>query len=878
MKKLTEQEKAIKKRRDNLEIIHNQILSAWSFKKLSTFNDLLKVQGLPIGEQDHPLTYEELKTYLRSQKENLEKDIESKGKGQTNTNRIQQVITSEVKDNIQRPRSIRLSAPTQSGDFNACAVITIAHLLNKPYEEIQHALLQEGRNIGKGIREDYLSEFLRSVGFEPQEGLIETLDKVVQRLHGNDKYLLTTKDHCFAFENGTVLDCNEPKWNAIILRIYKFTGVIHKEVDVEVVHNEDDDYGWKPSPNQSPDFSPYWFQKKAVAEMIRKVDEGKRGLLLISITGSGKTIMSGMLLRYWLDNGYHEDKTFASNPYIYVTKATIVEQAGDDFKKNFNIKPNVDVEVFNIEMLRSKDGQLYLKREVYIENGVEKERWVWKKKIQPAAFLLDESQGVKNPSADQSQIVYSYNDLAATEDTLLLSISATPFGKVSEAQGFAVSTRRPLEHLGFPKGTVLTNANWKTYAQIIASPSKPDEYNEAAVGRLVDDLKDYIIRVKGIKSQFKAINGVKIIDFETSEKKQRYQEAEQRFLEEKEKLDRQKLILGEEVKQVCYLVILLKYQMAAEYEHADHFAADMDRAVRNGKAAVAAVKFKPTLIRIVELLITKYGWKRSDISLIWGGGQTAQTKKQKDKAKIEKMKEKLEAAGVSVEEMLKTLELDDVQDRKILELPDEWDLGPQTLDKRNKEKLAFNSGKRLFCIYTLKAGGVGLDLPHSDKYTTDWNRNHPDFAEWYSRVEPLVKAGKLKPGKCRRKESGYVYEEDIKFIPVRERETSVVVTYNAIELAQSVGRVPRINSLSHTVQNVYCYLGTIEVAMGRVYSQKLRCIGVATKLREDWTPIIFGHGTRNKIVEDVIKKTEGMEDDSDLIDTSGGEDEEDDDV
>ena len=203
---------------------------------------------------------------------------------------------------------------------------------------------------------------------------------------------------------------------------------------------------------------------------------------------------------------------------------------------------------------------------------------------------------------------------------------------------------------------------------------------------------------------------------------------------------------------------------------------------------------------------------------------------------------------MSVDEMLDDLDLKDVEDRVIKEYPEEWRLGAQDQDERQREIDRFQSGKTLFCIYTLKSGGVGLSLHHTDELTTF---------------------------KCRRKESGYAVEEDIPKVLVRPRETFAFVSYNAIELVQGVGRVPRLTSLSPTVQNIYCYAGTIEVSMGRIYSQKLRCLSSVVKQKEDWQGIIFGGQKREELVEQVIKRTEGVEnDESSLIDEGDAEEEE----
>lgn len=619
----------------------------------------------------------------------------------------------------------------------------------------------------------------------------------------------------------------------------------------------------------------YWFQKKATVELKTKIiDEGKSGVLLLSGTGTGKTFIIAALDEWLKSLNWHEGRTWSHIPRLYVTKTTVVEQASRVFKNFFGIEPNVDTEIINIEQLRSSAGQLWVKEEIKIQSGEEVSIWKWKDKIQPAIIYFDESQGAKNKGSKQSRIIYAYNDLP--RNTCLVSVSATPFTRVSEAQAFAVSTHRPLDIHGFPKGTVLTNDNWPSYASIISAPSKPDEYNQAAIERLMKDLEPWIVRVRGVRPQFEAINGVKVIDFETPEKRKWYNDAWVRFEEEMAKIKAAKEA-GQDT-GVCQLVVLLKFSMAAEFCHADHFAKDMYECWKRGKAPVAAVKFKQTLIEIVRLLIEKYGMTRDNISLVWGGGQTQLTKKQKAKEKVKSLEEKFKKMGIEMDEMIVDMGLEDVEDRVIVNYPPEWRLESQSMLERQREIDKFQSGKSQFCLYTLKAGGVGLSLHHTDEFTTSWKTDEVGYSEWKKEIdkwnEHRLPDKQVKPGKCRRKESGYVFEEDVRFIPVRQRETFVVVTYNAIELVQGVGRVPRLTSLTITEQNIYCYNLTIEMDMGRIYSTKLRCLSSVVKMHEPWQDCMLSGANRKKVVQEIIDSTKNVKEDESTMIEEEGDDEE----
>jgi hypothetical protein len=628
--------------------------------------------------------------------------------------------------------------------------------------------------------------------------------------------------------------------------------------------NNSNDYGLVNNPNWKAFH--YWFQKKAIKEALDKIlgfdtslcegkweklvelwndptipKKPKRGILILSGTGTGKTFIVSAIVRILWDLEYHTTRTFSHIPYLWITKNTVVEQASRVLKNFYCLNPVNDVEVINIEKLRSSSGQLWLQEEVVVENGEARSIWKWKPVINPCVIFFDESQGAKNTSSTQSKIICAYNDLK--RNAILVSVSATPFTRVAEAKSFAVSTRRPLDHLGFPSGTVLTNDTWPTYAAMIASPASPNGYSQAAIERLMKDLENYIVRVRGVRSQFNAINRVKVIQFETKEKAQFYFSAWERFLKEKAKMEEAK---EQGLDPGNYMfVILLKFAMAAELAHADHFAADMYEKVQKGYAACAAVKFKGTIIEIVKILNEKYGVSRDKISLIWGGGQTQLTKKQKDKQKIEEMDEKFKAMGLSAEEMLGDMGLEDVEDREIQKLPAHLRLEAQSMDERQIEIDRFQRGDSLYCLYTFKSGGVGLSLHHCDELT--------EF-------------------KCRRKESGYAVEEDIPKVPVRPRWNHVMLTYNAIELVQGVGRLPRLTSLSDTNQDIYAYAGTIEVDIGNIVSQKLRCLSSVVKQRESWQDVIMkgnNSSERAQKVKELIATTEGVKDEnSTMIDES----------
>jgi hypothetical protein len=569
-------------------------------------------------------------------------------------------------------------------------------------------------------------------------------------------------------------------------------------------------------------------------------------ILILSGTGTGKTWMAGGILRRFADLSYEQGKTMSHIPYLYVTKASIVAQTKRVLERDFSLDLET-VTVINIEQLRSIAGKFWLKREVMVVNGEEQEKWSWKRNLQPAVIVWDECQALKNQGSLQHQIACALNDMPRPFQPKQVFVSATPFTKVSEAKCFAVSTHKSLKFIcgkrsGFDENAILTNETWPQYAKVIAGEGAPDDYNESAVERLMDDLSEYVVRVKGVRPQFEADNKVQMIDFQTPEERAYYEEAWERYIKEKAKLEAQQMA-GISV-GMALLVRFLKFRMAAEYIRHKYLVERMMQITSEGKAAVCALSFKTTIIQMI-LEFEKRGVTRDQISIIWGGGQTQLTDKQKAKAKIMALKDHvLKAQGITREELLENLELEEVEEREILELPEHLRLGMQSLEERQREIDKFQTGKTLYCIYTLKAGGVGLSLHHTDEVFPPEQR-------------------------CRRKESGYVFEEDIPKIPTRPREVLVTPTWSPMELVQGVGRAPRLTSLSVTKQWLVFYKGTIEGRVAEIAGKGLRCLSKIVKHIEPWAGMIVGGRT-----EEIEKYKQTLPEDSEqdgLVDEGGEE-------
>lgn len=351
---------------------------------------------------------------------------------------------------------------------------------------------------------------------------------------------------------------------------------------------------------------------------------------------------------------------------------------------------------------------------------------------------------------------------------------------------------------------------WKTWSAFIASPADPEDYNEASVERLMSAISPYVVDVKNVRPQFKAINRIRMIDFETPQDAERYMTAYERYLEACQKVEHTTNGV------FAQLVEWLKFRQEAELIRAPYLAGQMYHAVENGYAAVSACNFKATIAKVAHVLNTRFRVPRAKMSIIWGGSSIYNIKEE-DKISMDEIKDMLNAIGrgleVDIRRVQKAKQQLLAQQAGLGNVSADLDLGPQNYERRQVEIDRFQSGESDYCLFNFKSGGVGLSLHHSDALTKQ---------------------------KVRRKsESGYAYEEDIPSIPVRQRCSFLSPTYSAIELVQGLGRVPRITSLSDTVQTLVFYRNTIEVAVAAIVSQKLKCLKQVVRQKETWEDVII---------------------------------------
>ncbi len=434
----------------------------------------------------------------------------------------------------------------------------------------------------------------------------------------------------------------------------------------------------------------------------------KPGLLLNAQTGAGKTYILASIIKNLLHNNFIEKcKCLSPLPIVYITKTSVVEQTKKVLQDEFALDIVNTVHVFNIETLRARFGKLFVKEKVAVVNGQETVEYEWNTNIVPCLVIWDECQILAREESIQSKIAQAINRVLK-KIVIQIFTSATPFSRVCEARCFAVST-----HTSFQLGmgeVELTDRNWKQFSHQVAAPGDPMEYNEAAIKRLVEKLDPYIFRIKNIRPKHKAYNGVSKIHFLTSEEKNEYETAWERYQKEKNRIEEESEKTGEGsyFQLLAQLTIMRK---AAEKCRRYHLAEFMDKSFKEGKSPVCAVAFKGTITGTYRILVEDYGWKRDDISIIWGGSIESLNLKKKVGLKIKNNKlfqEALKEEDIDLQEL--GIDLENIEEKTEEQLAFEklHNLLTQKPDEREKEKMRFQLGKSRGCFFTFKSGGVGL--------------------------------------------------------------------------------------------------------------------------------------------------------------------------
>lgn len=331
----------------------------------------------------------------------------------------------------------------------------------------------------------------------------------------------------------------------------------------------------------------------------------------------------------------------------------------------------------------------------------------------PALIICDECHALNNPETQQTKFILAMQKLPNAPHMLFMS--ATPFITINHARTFIVNSG--LQH---PSVGTITENNFKTFAGTFAK--RPDKQNKAAAKRLRAWLLEHyrIVSLPHVKWPHKAINQVLIVDFDKPEDRVRYQKAFDIFCEAKRRI-------GESTDFGTFdeMVALGQFRKAAEPLRAPAMARLIAKYHKDGYAPAVGCCFRETVSQLVHILTAEHGFRREDISIIYGGKRAWRKDLLLSEAEFKDIMMRSAQDPESVEdwevralretvqyktEQVRLGETEEEQIKRLAHMEELGLTGTQSAAARQQEIDNFQSGRSTICIFTLAAGGVGLSL------------------------------------------------------------------------------------------------------------------------------------------------------------------------
>lgn len=359
----------------------------------------------------------------------------------------------------------------------------------------------------------------------------------------------------------------------------------------------------------------------------------------------------------------------------------------------------------------------------------------------------------------------------------------------------------------------ITEESWPMFAKSISTDGDPMLYSPVAMERYMKHMKNYIYHVPHQRGKFRAVNNCSLIGFKTDWERKFVMSAWDRYLEDCAKINK-----DVDDSPMAKLVAFLKFRQAAELARCETIAELLYQDVSfEDKAGIMACCFRPTIARVVRILVKKYGVSRERISLVWGGDDTLNKTSRMSDEEIVSWMRKMSTGESVPKKIVKQIEkqlTQTTEERAEIEELEGVDLrlGNQSRKERQREIDKFQRGESLYCFFTFAAGGVGLSLHHAEK------------------------------------------DNQGRDVTLRARRSYLTPTYSAQEFVQGLGRGHRsVFSLSDTEQTILFYKDTIEEhVMGRV-SLKLKCLRKVVAARESWTDAVWeGRGRTREELEHIV--------------------------
>ena len=513
----------------------------------------------------------------------------------------------------------------------------------------------------------------------------------------------------------------------------------------------------------------YREQEPVVAAIIQYLyNESGRLAVIPAGTGAGKTQLACGVIQHILNSNILNTLPIPlPRPILWFTVKNAVHQTKQRIVDcGFGDQLDHTIFVLPYSALTSSFGRQCLLDEYEVTDPYTGEittQYRYKPMALGYLVTLDECHCLAREDSQRTKAIKAL-DLAAKDfpilNTKFLALSATIAEKVND--GRVITCLANIKYQGTPIDW--DNFNISFAKQLTQDPAQP---SKESIKRLFNAWAEIVFEPPYIKWPHKAINLIKFYEFRNDIDRAFVEAAVERYLDRISQLGR-----DTPSDLALQRIALLQLRKSIEPCRSELMVDDMVADVRAGNTALCGTGFTGTIIRSVFYLQDTYGVPRSQISVIWGGRGDPRPKK------ILTSQELIELA-CSADQTPATLRLlqqqldwqedrllfgdisTDAQDARYLRLKSLGLIGVQSQEIRQQEIDKFQSGQARYCFFTMASGGTGLSFEHCD-----------------SRQAPRI--GRYTP------------------------------IYNAKEFVQALGRAPRRNSISDTIQYICLLAGTLE--------------------------------------------------------------------
>lgn len=557
---------------------------------------------------------------------------------------------------------------------------------------------------------------------------------------------------------------------------------------------------------------------QAIIRELFQVTPHKPAVLQDGNTGIGKMVIGCAVVdhiiknRLW-GNGFH------IHPIMIFCPKNVQEAWVRHLEKSGHaLRIGGDINIIPYSQLSATYGGAFWQEEFDIYDDKKPPVIKWNPAMLPFFALFDECHKLANEQTCQTKAIMAMTNFPKEAfRPRSLWMSATPGVTINNMRAFTCSTRIYIPSLGFN----VNPSNFPVFAGLITNePAKP---NMEAAKRWRQIMAPYIVSLPRAKWDHKAINSVILVDFTSDKDREVYLSAQQRYIEKIEALGKTPC----RNEKFLQWIALGQFRKAAEPPRMPQIGTKCDQHIKSSKVApVVGCVFRDSVIRLVFHML-ELGYKREDISIIWGGKkeikETMVLTPDEFKKLVEDIAHGYEPTKNDIKRLEETLAFketklsyqettDDDTKLRLRKLQDFGLTGTQNANQRQVEIDRFQNGESRMCIFTLAAGGIGLSLDHSSDLT-------------------LPRVGYFTP------------------------------TYSGPEFKQALGRCERRMTLSDTYQYIVGLRGTIEEShVMPLIDKKLRCIASITNADNE---IINFHKAK---VVNLIRSIEQAERDADTED------------